>query len=154
MDLLRSIGLEQVEELTVDLLEFIQHGDLHGENVLANPNGEPFLVDFGRTRVYVGPLDPVLLELSLVLHPSSNMRDVLSEHQCRLWVSESYADGTALAPLVHACRELAAGAGHDQRAIAAVGWVQAIRHLKWPHTSKERALAIAEACAQELLRTA
>jgi hypothetical protein len=153
MKALRAERVMEVEELRVDLREFVQHGDLHGANVLVDPNGGPFLIDFGRTGLHDGPLDPVLLELSMMFHPASSTQGLVSPDQCRQWTLGNYADGTVLGPVVQACRKLAADCGHDQRSVAAVGWAQALRHLKFPTTSKEHVLAVAEACAQELLGT-
>lgn len=147
---LSGIGLDRVEVVVVELLEFLQHGDLHGANLLVKPNGEPFLIDFGRTGVHPGPLDPVLLELSLMFHPASGVQGVVSPDQCRQWCSGTYADGTVLAPVVRACRDLAGALGHEEAAIAAVAWAQSVRQLKYPDASKEHALAIAESCAERL----
>ena len=150
LDILQAAGLADVEAITVEVLDFIQHGDLHGANVLVGPNGDPFLIDFGRTGSHVGPLDPVLLKMSFMFHPGSALRDVVPVERCERWAFGDYADGTPLAEVVHACRDLAVSWGHSELSVAAVGWVQALRHLKFPSTLKERAISIALSCAERL----
>jgi Ser/Thr protein kinase RdoA (MazF antagonist) len=45
------------------------HGDLHGSTALVSASGSAVVVDYGDVAEGPASLDPVTLELSLILHP-------------------------------------------------------------------------------------
>ena len=73
-DASRTAALEpQVRALdskTVRAHWCLQHGDLHGKNVLVDMDAHPVLIDYADVRTTTGCLDPVTLELSTVFHPA------------------------------------------------------------------------------------
>jgi hypothetical protein len=64
-----SAELNRIGEEEVRIRYAIQHGDLHGGNLLVGANGHPILIDFGRTGESIAGWDAAALELSLLFHP-------------------------------------------------------------------------------------
>ena len=60
-----------LDGLTIRTTNCLQHGDMHGKNVLVNAACEPVLIDYGDVRRTTGCLDPMTLELSAIFHPEA-----------------------------------------------------------------------------------
>ena len=60
--------VERAEGMIISVREFVQHGDLHGLNVLVDGRGQPLIIDYGDLGQHPGSLDPVTLEMSFVFH--------------------------------------------------------------------------------------
>jgi CheY-like chemotaxis protein len=130
-----------------------QHGDLHGGNVLVRGDGEPVLIDFGALRRGPVALDAITLELSLLFHPDSPVRDSEWPDPAtadRWFDLERYVAHSPCAAVVRACREWAYASAASDREIAAVVYAYAVRQLKFSDTDHQLALALARAAANEL----
>jgi len=57
-----------VESTVVQARICVQHGDLHGLNVLVGAMNAPLLIDFAEVRHGPAATDPVILELSAIFH--------------------------------------------------------------------------------------
>ena len=60
--------VEEAEAITISMKQSIQHGDLHGLNVLVDSEGGPLIIDYGNLARHPVALDPVTLEMSFVFH--------------------------------------------------------------------------------------
>lgn len=68
-------GMNEVLRSEVDCFYSVQHGDLHGANVLCRPDGSDVcIIDYGDVGDFVATLDIVTLELSVFFHPASSGR--------------------------------------------------------------------------------
>ena len=65
---LERLGWREVEAIEVEMNMSVQHGDLHGRNLLVDDEGLPLIIDYGDVGEGPALLDPVTLELSLLLH--------------------------------------------------------------------------------------
>ncbi|PPT67305.1 response regulator [Xanthomonas arboricola] len=66
-------GMEGVLAAHIDCFSSIQHGDLHGANVLCKPDGSDVcIIDYGDVKESLATLDVVTLELSMFFHPNSS----------------------------------------------------------------------------------
>lgn len=132
--------------------ECLQHGDLHGKNVLVNHEGAPMLIDYADFGHTSRVLDPVTAELSAVFHPSAadtrrNWPTVrrMSEY----FDLEGYLDGCPFPDFVRTCRawQQAAGGKHE---IAAVVLAYALRQLRYDDTDHDLAKALIKVALAQL----
>lgn len=152
MDDLGQEPVRQVESLPIPLNESIQHGDLHGLNVLVDAEGRPLIIDYGDLGQHPAALDPVTLELSFIFHAESpDLGGWPSVEQASHWFEPSeYTRDCPLSEVVEVCRQWALSVATKQQ-LAAVVYVHAVRQLKYSDTKKPLALAIARAAMAELL---
>ena len=68
------LDAERTEAKEIECLQAVQHGDLHGSNVLCRSDGTALVVDFGSMTRTAVCLDAVVLELSLLFHPDSPLQ--------------------------------------------------------------------------------
>lgn len=142
----------RVEMLEVDGPVGLQHGDLHGENVLVDPDVNPLLIDFGDVgRLPVG-LDPLVLESSLVFHPRSPFLSSgwPTDDQLENWSDlDSFVVGCPGPAFVRACRTWQR-ALIDDRVADAILWSHAARQLKYGVVAPQRLAVILRGVAQRL----
>lgn len=140
------------ETTDVQVRRCTQHGDLHGGNVLVKDStGAPVMIDYGDVGVGCSALDPVTLELSLLFHPASPLRDESwpSVEQCRAWTDlDRYLAGCPVPDFVRACRSWSYTGPTTDSEVASVAYAYAVRQLKYRDTDHERAAAIAEGCSR------
>lgn len=144
--------VEQAESLRITVGSSIQHGDLHGLNVLVAADGSPLTIDYGDLGQHPEALDPVTLELSFVFHADRpDLGGWPSLEQASRWFKlEEYTRDSPIAEMVAGCREWALKVANSQQ-LASVVYAHAVRQLKYDDTDKELALAIAEAAIAVLL---
>ncbi len=149
-DELSSIGLSDLLEVELELLEYCQHGDLHGSNLFVATGNEPFLIDFALTSPQHGPVDHVSLELGLLFHPESPFLGRLTPRQCAAWLTPEAEEFEGMGPILRACRRWATADGHDPQAHAVATLAYALWILN--HTNHvDQAIVIARA-ASEIVR--
>ena len=154
---LRDSGVPIPEERDVEVTihESMAHGDLHGLNVLVNPQGEPTLIDYGEVRRANAALDPVTLELSAVFHPamSGHLGAWPTEDQARNWLDlDGYCTGCPIEPFIRTCREWAVQVAASEEELAATAYAYAIRQAKYANPTLPLALAVAEGTLNWLVR--
>jgi len=135
---------KQFEEQEVEVQIALQHGDLHGQNILVDAGESPLLIDFGDVREALSVLDAVTLEFSWVFHSGSPLKDdswpTLEQAEC--WHDlETYLRGCPVPDSIRACRDYA----HDQdpAGLPVTVYVHAMRQLKYRDVPKDLALAAA-----------
>jgi hypothetical protein len=130
----------------------LQHGDLHGENVLVNDACKPVLIDYTDVRRTTGCLDPVTLELSAVFHPAAQAarRGWPSEDQARSWHDlDAFVAGCPYEAYVRACRAWMMEVASSREEIDAVVIAYCLRQLRFDGCPRSIADALIEqACAR------
>ena len=132
--------------------ECLQHGDLHGKNVLVDGGGDPMLIDYADFGHTSGVLDPVTVELSAVFHPGA--ADARGDWPSVPRISEffdlgAYLDECPFPDYIGTCRTWQEAVGGEQE-IAAVVLAYALRQLRYDDTDHERAKALLEAAVARL----
>jgi CheY-like chemotaxis protein len=144
VEVLRSTDPELATQLStkeIQITRSVQHGDLHLENVLVGPDGEPVLIDYGRTEQRIASFDPVSLELSLIFHPSGRAvcADWPTIEQVRNFDDlETYLTGCPVSGFVRQCREWAFSVGSDNEVYSCF-LAYSVRQLQFPDTDKHLA---------------
>lgn len=139
------------EQQRIPVRRALQHGDLHGANVLVGESAMPLLIDFGNVEELPSCFDPVVLELSLVFHPESPFRNLPwpSIEQCDRWDDvEFYTQDCPAADFIRTCREWALEAAATPASVYAVVYAEALRQLQFARSEADRALGIARAAAR------
>ena len=144
--------VEETEAINIPLVHSIQHGDLHGLNVLVDGEGRPLIIDYGTLGQHPAALDLVTLELSFIFHEEHpELGGWPSVEQASCWFDpHRYADGSPISPIVHSCRRCALSIVTRQE-LAAVVYAHATRQLKYADTNKSLAVAIARAAMAVLI---
>ena len=143
--------VEETEAMTIPLRYSIQHGDLHGLNVLVDAEGRPLMIDYETIGRHPVALDPVTLELSFVFHAERPELDGWpSIDQARHWFDlQEYTSDSPIGDVIGTCRQWALAAA-TRKQLAAVVYAHATRQLKYTDTSKPLVLAIAKAAMTAL----
>ncbi|MBB4638928.1 response regulator [Longimicrobium terrae] len=150
------IPLDQVERCRVTVRQCPQHGDLHGLNILVSGENRPVLIDYGDVGIWCACYDMIVLELSLLFHPTSVAvrGDWPSVEQAARWNDlDVYVADCPFPEFVRRCRANAIRLAAARRDVFANAYSFAVRQLKYPNTDKNLALAVARCAARELLRT-
>lgn len=111
----------------------IQHGDLHGENVLCKRDGAVTLIDCGDVGLHPLGLDPVALELSVVFHPSSPFRpgDWPSRDEAVGWGDlDRYTANCPVSDFIRSCRAWALDVV-DETDLSLTAYLHLLRQLKY-----------------------
>lgn len=135
----------------------LQHGDLHCKNVLVGRQEDVLLIDFADVDVLPTCLDPVTLELSILFHKESPLRDQNwpSLDQASRWFSvDAYCEGSQHADFVRACRNWALSEAGSSSVLAAVVLAQCLRQLKYEDADKDLVVAICNAALALILSEA
>ena len=138
------------EKQRVEIRRTLQHGDLHGENVLVSQSGAPLLIDFANVEALPGAFDPVVLELSLVFQDSSPFIEGTwpTPEQCERWDDlDAYLEGCPAPEVVRICREWALEAAASPASVYAVAYAEALRQLEYSRRDSACAIGIARAAA-------
>jgi CheY-like chemotaxis protein len=142
-----------LDEHSVTTTQCLQHGDMHGKNVLVNAACEPMLIDYADVRVTTGCLDPITLELSAVFHPAAQAArgDWPTEAQARGWSDpDVYLENCPFEGYVRACREWTLAVAATPEEIDAVVLAYSLRQLQFPRCPRPLGAALIEAACARL----
>jgi CheY-like chemotaxis protein len=131
----------------------LQHGDMHGKNVLVNSVCKPMLIDYADVRRTTGCLDPVTLELSAVFHPAAQAArlDWPTEAQAGAWNDlDNYLENCPFQDYVRACREWITTVAATPEEVDAVVLSYCLRQLHFPRCPKPIAAALIETACTRL----
>lgn len=157
LQLLLESGIARVDEvLNLDVQHYrsLQHGDLHGANVLCKQDAtDVCMIDFGDVGESIGTLDVVTLELSPFFHPSSSGQAhvvALREYGQR-WFEEETLESAGFPPWLLALRRWARESSHSHMEYAAAVLAYSARQLKYADTDHDLALVLIRAALDQLL---
>lgn len=129
----------------------LQHGDLHGENVLVSQSGAPLLIDFANVEALPAAFDPVVLEMSLVFQEGSPfLRGTWpTPQQCERWDDlDAYLEGCPVPEVVRVCREWAMEEARTEASVYAVAYAEALRQILYSRRDPQCAIGIARSAAR------
>lgn len=139
--------LADAEARRVQIMRCVQHGDLHGGNVLLKPDGSPLVIDYARAQMGTAALDPLTLELSLLYHPDGRQLAPgwPSPATAANWSDiDAYVVGCPVADVVRECRAWASAMANSPRELYAVAYAVSLRQLRYPDTDVDVARAVIE----------
>jgi CheY-like chemotaxis protein len=153
---LDEVEIDRVEAMPCHANACVQHGDLHGENILVSDSNRAIVIDFGSVFDAWASLDPITLELSSVFHPAgAKVRGSWPTHeQAGDWADlESYLKGCPIEKFIRACREWAWAMSNGDREFYATSYSYALRQLQYGDVDSDLAKAVATGVAAKLLQT-
>jgi CheY-like chemotaxis protein len=137
----------------IEVNQCLQHGDMHGKNVLVSVNCEPMLIDYADVRQTTGCLDPVTLELSAVFHPAAQGARAgwPTEVQAESWFDlDAYVENCPFDDYVRACRQWTTSVAASPIEIDAVVLSYSLRQLRYPECPRPIATALIKAACARL----
>ena len=145
--------LRRIEQAIVDSSSCMQHGDLHGLNVLVDSRSEPVVIDYGDVKRANPALDPAALELSAIFHPDAQVarRGWPDEDTIRRFLElDVYLADCPYPSFVKACRAWAEQARTSEPEWLASAWAYAARQLKYQNPTDHLARVLMEAAGKAL----
>lgn len=145
-------AMESYEAYDVPISCGPQHGDLHGGNILVDDEGHVMIIDFGDVDRCALGIDPLILEMSLLFHPDRpGNRNVPTNEDGLRWTDlEYFCSKSPFPQFARTCRQWMMSLT-DELSICVLGYVHALRQLKYRDTNKGLALAIATSCRNRAL---
>jgi CheY-like chemotaxis protein len=134
-----------LDGLSVRTTNCLQHGDMHGKNVLVSAACEPVLIDYGDVRHTTGCLDPLTLELSAIFHPAaaSIRGDWPTLAQAAAWHDlDTYVEDCPFEEYVRACRAWTEEVAASPQEIDAVLLSYCLRQLRYDAGPEDTAMAL------------
>ena len=134
-----------MEGRTVQVRTAVQHGDLHGENLLFDRDSNAALIDFGNVCDSLSGYDAVTLELSLIFHPEGRRRcgGWPTEAEARQWADiDAYTANCPYPTFVRQCRTWANETAAGPRAVLAAAYAHVAKQFLYPDTPKPVASAL------------
>ena len=144
---------ESIKQLGIALFKCSSHGDLHGGNVLVDQTGAALLIDFADATEAAALLDPITLELSVVLHPDSPLRSNAwsSVDQADQWADlDRWLEGCPCREYVRACREWQQSVSRGSRDPDAVMLAYCLRQLTFPDAREDILAALIQGALRRL----
>lgn len=139
-------------DLRIRFRTSVQHGDLHGENILVrSQDSDVCLIDFADVRRTIALLDPVTLELSPLFHPKFSERVLASCGGAQRIAQDWFgSDGPSETPWVSLTRAWMRTYMLSHVDFAAAVLAYCARQLKYADTNKELAMALARAAIAQM----
>ena len=144
-------ALAAVDAVEVGSASCMQHGDLHGLNVLVDSRGEPVVIDYGEVGRANPALDPVTLELSVIFHPDGPDTGWPAEAELEhFFDDDGYLRDCPYPAFVRACRawSAAAQASEEERVATILAYV--VRQLKYGNPTAPLARALMRVAIERL----
>lgn len=146
-------ALAAVETVSVRSGNCMQHGDLHGLNVLVDSRGEPVVIDYGDVGRANPAVDPVTLELSAIFHPDAPDTGWPTEDDLDHFDDDvRYLSACPNPEFVRACRHWSAAAQRSPEERAATVLAYAVRQLRYSNPTAPLARRLIEVMAARLSR--
>ncbi|WP_219906566.1 phosphotransferase [Photobacterium phosphoreum] len=150
-ELLTDIDLDKLENKMIQVSQTVQHGDLHGKNILLTPiEKQPILIDYGDVKLAPSVLDIVTLELSPFFHSETAEYFKKDSVYFLKWFDDEFYINNSPFPSV-ACflrKEKSKRAVLNNGYIATV-YAYAIRQLTYKDTDHEAATSLVRAAVHK-----
>jgi CheY-like chemotaxis protein len=146
-------GMDEVLGNQIDCFRSIQHGDLHGANILCKPDGSDVcIIDYGDVDEFVATFDTVTLELSVFFHPASSNRVEIQtlKRLASFWFDDARLETGGFPRWLLDLRAWARGSALSHLEYAAVVLAYSARQLKYVDTDHELARTLIDAAMAEL----
>jgi CheY-like chemotaxis protein len=140
----------EVEARTCSSPVGLQHGDLHGENILVDRSFRPLLVDFADVGRRPLGTDPLTLETCLLFHPLSPFSGTgwPTDSQLASWADLSTYLADCPAPeFVSRCRDWSLAVCGGYVALGGLLWAHAARQVKYGVFPQDRNAILMRAAA-------
>ncbi|MEZ8405882.1 phosphotransferase [Vibrio splendidus] len=146
-ELLPEYNYDELENKRIHYNESVQHGDLHGKNILLPENGDnPIIIDYGDVRLAPSVLDVVTLELSPYFHPDMAGFFQKDREYFLDWFDEQKrVDNSPFPDVAKFLKDLKKERAFMNNCYVAVVYGYSLRQLSYPDTDHEIALALIEA---------
>ncbi|WP_420788880.1 phosphotransferase [Shewanella algae] len=147
-----DFDFERVERKLVNYFECIQHGDLHGENILISQGSSPIVIDYGDVKLTTSVLDLVTLELSPFFHPSikdkfGDLSMDIAKHWFDVQRVVEHSPFPDVSIFLGSLRQEYSLMGKDY---AATVYSYALRQLSYPDTNREFAIQLVLSAVRKL----
>jgi CheY-like chemotaxis protein len=140
---LQDLNIDEFEQKSLRVTMTIQHGDLHGKNILVSENNQPLIIDYGDIKIAPSTIDAVTLELSPFFHPSSRDKVNLIDGLAENWFDDvNYIKYCEFPLAFKTLREWARENAILRKEYAAVVYAYAVRQLTYEDTNKEFAIKL------------
>jgi CheY-like chemotaxis protein len=149
---LADIDRDEVEGKRISVRNAVQHGDLHPGNVMVNDQGRALLID-PRTVIAPSSLDPVTLELGLILHPDGHrLSEVWPGDSARDWSQlDQYLLNCPFPEFIEACRTWSHEAMGSVAEMTAVVFAYALRQVGFDNARRLLAVSLLRSASLSLL---
>jgi len=136
---LHGIDLGIFENKSVNVNWSIQHGDLHGRNVLVSDDNQPVIIDYGGIDELPCSTDPITLELSPYFHPYFDNKYPIAEGLVKHWYDDGYYERVVSPNVMRILRDWSDENAYLDREKLAVIYSYCVRQLTYPDTNKDMA---------------
>ena len=142
-DTLNDFNLDVFERKISNTNSCIQHGDLHGKNILVSEEYSPIIIDYGDIKEASSVLDIVTLELSPYFHPATSGKVSPPIELFENWFDEDIHLSLSPFPKVSEfLREWKNNNSFMAREYIVTVYAYAVRQLTYEGTNKSFALAL------------
>jgi CheY-like chemotaxis protein len=144
---------EELEQSEIVVRTAPAHGDLHGGNILVTQDRRAILIDFGRVGLAFNAVDPVTLELSVILHPDAklDLGGWPTHEQAERWNERAcFLEDCPIVPFIVACRGWSDGASRGDRETDAAVYGFGLRQLLFDDVDRALAAAFSRGAADRL----
>lgn len=144
-DELVGLQIEELEAISTRVKISVQHGDLHGGNVLVSFTSDPVIIDYGEIGKFVCSLDPIVLELSYYFHPDSRDKFERTDEIIDNWFCDDVCDlcdvvkNPQSVQILRAWSERNAFSGRER---AAITYAYCVRQISYEGTDKDFAIKL------------
>lgn len=142
-----------LDDRTITTIDCLQHGDMHGKNVLVNAACAPMLIDYADVRKTSGCLDPLTLELSAVFHPAAETArgSWPTDAQAARWNDlDAYVEDCPFEGYIRECREWTMAVAAQPAEVDAVVLCYCLRQMRFPSCPNPIAAALVETACSRL----
>jgi CheY-like chemotaxis protein len=147
-------NIRAIDDMEISISSCMQHGDLHGQNILVDRNGTPILIDYAKTAIASGCLDPVTLELSAVFHPEAQAirGNWPTEQQIASWWDlEAYLANCPFPEFISHARSWIDSVASSSGEVDVIIQGYALRQLRYSPLIRPLALSLANAARARLV---
>ncbi|QUX93529.1 hypothetical protein CYL31_19900 [Marinomonas sp. A3A] len=151
-DIFPSVDFDDLEKKTIKVYQSIQHGDLHGKNILLTDTGnKAILIDYGDVKEASSLLDIVTLELSPYFHPNVAYNFIKETDYFDDWFDDDlYIKNSFFPEIASFLRQKKQTLAILNMGYVATVYAYALRQLTYDDTDHQAAIALVNAAIKKL----